>query len=155
VIRSGNGISHSEEIGEKSEIFQIWFDPDISKTLQNDATYDDYKKDDFKIVESDNYTKKIIKGDNSPLKLFSENIKINEFSFNSGNFEHNLSLDLVSSIFVLSGEGQFNNQIIKKGDFIVIEDEEILKIKSDSHIKLFEITSPKNPSYPTYFQRFG
>ena len=155
VIRSGNGISHSEEIGEKSEIFQIWFDPNISKTLLNDATYDDYKSKDFEIIESDNYIKKIIKGDNSPLKLFSENIKINEFSFNSGNFEHNLRLDLVNSIFVLSGEGQFNNQIIKKGDFIVIEDEEILKIKSDSHIKLFEITSPKNPSYPTYFQRFG
>jgi len=87
--------------------------------------------------------------------LFSENITINEFSFNSGDFEHNLSLDLVSSIFILDGEGEFNNHIIKKGDFIVIEDEEILKIKSDSHLKLFEITSPKKPSYPTYFQRFG
>ena len=125
------------------KIFQIWFDPNISKTLLNDATYDDYKSKDFEIIESDNYIKKIIKGDNSPLKLFSENIKINEFSFNSGNFEHNLRLDLVNSIFVLSGEGQFNNQIIKKGDFIVIEDEEILNIKSDSHIKLFEITSLK------------
>ena len=38
MIRSGNGISHSEEIGEKSEIFQIWFDPNISKTLLNDAS---------------------------------------------------------------------------------------------------------------------
>ena len=44
---------------------------------------------------------------------------------------------------------------IKKGDFIIIEDEETLNIKSDSHIKLFEITSPKKPSYPTYFERFG
>ena len=155
VIRSGNGISHSEEIGEKSEIFQIWFDPNISKSLLNDATYDDYKSRDFKIVEFDNYIKKIIKGDGSPLELTSENIHINEFSFNSGKFDHNLSLGLTSSIFVIDGKGQFNNQIIKKGDFIVIEDEEILNIECDNHIKLFEITSPKNPSYPTYFQRFG
>ena len=154
MIRSGNGISHSEEIGEKSEIFQIWFDPDISKTLLNDATYDDYEKDDFKIIESDNYTKKIIKGDSSPVKLISENITINEFFYNSGTFKHNLNMDLMSSIFILDGEGEFNNHIIKKGDFIVIEDEEILNIKSDSHLKLFEITSPKKPSYPTYFQRF-
>ena len=89
------------------------------------------------------------------MKLFSENIKINEFSFNSGDFEHNLSLDLTSSIFVLDGEGQFNNQKIKKGDFIIIKDEETLNIKCNSYIKLFEITSPKKPSYPTYFQRFG
>ena len=33
VIRSGSGISHSEEICDNSEIFQIWFDPDLSKTL--------------------------------------------------------------------------------------------------------------------------
>ena len=155
VIRSGNGISHSEEIGEKSEIFQIWFDPDISKTLLNDATYDDYKKDDFKIIESDNYTKKIIKGDSSPVKLISENITINEFFYNSGTFKHNLNTDLMSSVFVLDGEAQFNNHLIKKGDFIIIEDEEVLNIKCDSHSKLFEINSPKNPSYTTYFQRFG
>ena len=30
----GNGISHAEEIDDKSKIFQIWFDPDLSKSLQ-------------------------------------------------------------------------------------------------------------------------
>ena len=155
VIRSGSGISHSEEIGKKSEIFQIWFDPDISKTLLNDATYDDYKKDVFKTIESNNYTKKIIKGDSSPVELISENITINELFFNSGTFKHNLNMDLMSSIFVLDGEAEFNNHLIKKGDFIIIEDEQMLNIKCDSYIKLFEINSPKNPSYDTYFQRFG
>jgi hypothetical protein len=155
VIRSGNGISHSEEIGENSEIFQIWFDPDISKTLLNVATYDDYKLDDFKIIESNNCIKKIIKGDSSPIELISENILINEFSYSSGNFEHKLSLDLISSIFVLEGEGQFNNQLVKKGDFIIIHDEETLNIMCSSYVKLFEITSFKNSTYPTYFQRFA
>ena len=56
----------------------------------------------------------------------------------------------------ISGEvsdGQTNETLI--GANIIIEDEETLNIKSDSHIKLFEITSPKKPSYPTYFERFG
>ena len=48
IIRSGNGISHSEEILENSEIFQIWFDPDLSKSLKRSATYNDYKHSDFK-----------------------------------------------------------------------------------------------------------
>ena len=43
IIRSGNGISHSEEILENSEIFQIWFDPDLSKSLKKPASYNDYK----------------------------------------------------------------------------------------------------------------
>ena len=155
IIRSGNGISHAEEILDNSRMFQIWFDPDISKTLLNVATYDDYKLDDFKIIESNNCIKKIIKGDSSPIELISENILINEFSYSSGNFEHKLSLDLVSSIFVLEGEGQFNNQLVKKGDFIIIQDEETLNIMCSSYVKLFEITSLKNSTYPTYFQRFA
>ena len=43
IIRSGNGISHAEEINDESEIFQIWFDPDLSKSLKRSATYNDYK----------------------------------------------------------------------------------------------------------------
>ena len=62
IIRSGNGISHAEEIDDKSEIFQIWFDPDLSKSLQKEASYDDYSSDDFKVIELENKTKKIIMG---------------------------------------------------------------------------------------------
>ena len=51
IIRSGNGISHAEELESKSEIFQIWFDPDLSKTLKKEASYDDYKSKDFKIIK--------------------------------------------------------------------------------------------------------
>ena len=155
IIRSGKGISHSEEIGEKSEIFQIWFDPDISKTLHNDATYDDYKLSDFPTTEIGNCEKKIIKGIGSPIKLFSEKININEYVFKNGIYEHNLDLNLVSSMFILEGEAQFNESLVSKGDFIIIENENLIKIKSTGNIKVFEITSPKNPTYPTYFQRFG
>ena len=31
---------------------KTFFMLDISKTLQNDATYDDYKSNDFEIIES-------------------------------------------------------------------------------------------------------
>ena len=35
IIRSGNGISHSEELMENCEIFQIWFDPNLEYLLIN------------------------------------------------------------------------------------------------------------------------
>jgi redox-sensitive bicupin YhaK (pirin superfamily) len=155
VIRSGKGISHSEEIGEKSEIFQIWFDPDISKALNSEATYDDYQLSDFPIIESGNCFKKIIKGDDSPVELFSENVNVYEYVFKNGVFEHNLNINLISSIFVLEGEALINNKLVTKGDFIIIENEELIKIDSADQLNIFEITSPKTPTYPTYFQRFG
>ena len=55
IIRAGNGISHSEEMLENSEIFQIWFDPDLSKSLQKSATYNDYKIDQFNFTNHDDY----------------------------------------------------------------------------------------------------
>ena len=58
-------------------------------------------------------------------------------------------------MFILEGEALFNESLISKGDFVIIENEELIKIKSTENIKVFEITSPKKPTYPTYFQRFG
>ena len=33
VIKAGKGISHSEKLKSGSEIFQIWFDPNIQESL--------------------------------------------------------------------------------------------------------------------------
>ena len=67
----------------------------------------------------------------------------------------NLNINLISSIFVLEGEALINNKLVTKGDFIIIENEELIKIDSADQLNIFEITSPKTPTYPTYFQRFG
>ncbi len=46
-IQAGSGVSHSERITKGSELFQIWFDPDFSKSLSKNATYKDYQKISF------------------------------------------------------------------------------------------------------------
>ena len=83
IIRSGNGISHSEEILENSEIFQIWFDPDLSKSLKKSATYNDYKHSDFKKSIADGV--KIIKIHDSKNSAWmdSEGVCINDLYFES------------------------------------------------------------------------
>ena len=58
IIRSRGGISHAEELLEKSEIFQIWFDPDISRSLSQEASYDDYKPEDFYNENGEEFYKK-------------------------------------------------------------------------------------------------
>ena len=71
VIKSGSGISHSEEIGEDSSIFQIWFDPNIAISITNEAEYSDYDVDIFPTFSNPDFDKKIIKGQNSTLNLLS------------------------------------------------------------------------------------
>ena len=79
VIRSGSGRSHSEEICDSSEIFQIWFDPDLSKTLTKEASYSDYKSTEFPVSSTKNKFIKNIIGHDSPVQIDSERVSVNEY----------------------------------------------------------------------------
>ena len=151
IIRSGNGISHSEELMENSEIFQIWFDPNLRVSLNKLASYDDYKSQDFQILDSKWKKTKIIKNENSRLKMDSEGIEIFQYSYlDNKNDEISLKLDKIHSFFVIDGEISINGKIISKGFFFTVRDQNLLKLKILSNSEIFRISSPKNLSYKTY-----
>ncbi len=147
IIRSGSGISHAEEIDENSEIFQIWFIPDLSISLYENASYDDYKKNEFPIESNQNFTKKIIKGNKSPLSMKTEKIEINQYEINSGKIEIKTSSNFTHSFFVIDGKISLENQKTKKSDFAIINDSNKITIESNSYSSIFEIKSPLIPSY--------
>ena len=151
IIRSGNGISHSEELMENSEIFQIWFDPNLRVSLYKLASYDDYKSQDFQILDSKWKKTKIIKNENSKLKMDSEGIEIFQYSYlDNKNDEISLNLDKIHSFFIIDGEISINGKIISKGFFFTVRDQNLLKLKILSNSEIFRISSPKNVSYKTY-----
>ena len=151
IIRSGNGISHSEELMENSEIFQIWFDPNLRVSLNKLASYDDYKSQDFQILDSKWKKTKIIKDENSKLKMDSEGIEIFQYSYlDNKNDEISLKLDKIHSFFIIDGEISINGKIISKGFFFTVRDQNLLKLKILSNSEIFRISSPKNVSYKTY-----
>ena len=115
IIRSGNGISHSEEILEKSEIFQIWFDPDLSKSLKKPASYNDYKHDKFKFSKFENYSIKHIQNKNSKMWMDSEDIVINEYFIDkSSSLDIKIESDKIHSFFLHEGEFLLKSSISKK-----------------------------------------
>tara|TARA_B100001564_G_scaffold134519_1_gene112815 strand:+ start:443 stop:1201 length:759 start_codon:yes stop_codon:yes gene_type:complete len=152
IIRSGNGISHSEEIMENSEIFQIWFDPDLSKALKNIASYNDYKAESFQIKNSNNKSVKIIKDGDSTFKMESEEITIKEhhFKYNLKKTSLGIIKEKVHSLFIITGKLEINSQKLDKGTFFKVHNTDELEIKILSDVILFEIISPINPSYKTY-----
>ena len=151
IIRSGNGISHSEELMENSEIFQIWFDPNLRVSLNKLASYDDYKSQDFQILDSKWKKTKIIKSENSRLNMDSEGIEIFQYFYRDNkNDEISLKLDKIHSFFIIDGEISINGKIISKGFFFTVRDQNLLKLKIFSNSEIFRISSPKNVSYKTY-----
>ena len=152
IIRSGNGISHAEEIDDNSEIFQIWFDPDLSKSLKKEATYDDYSSKDFKLIDKGNRSFKVIVGEGSPMHMDSENVCINEHYLSKGNHRFNIEKDLIHSYFIIDGEIILDNKKLEKGTFFTVSSENEVVFESSETTKIFEIISPLNPSYRTYSQ---
>jgi redox-sensitive bicupin YhaK (pirin superfamily) len=155
IIRSGNGISHAEEILDNSEIFQIWFDPDISKTISKTATYNDYKSTSFPIIKNKESTVVTIKGKNSPFIMDTEGIEIYETSFKDGSHQSDLFTSKVYSFFIKKGMMIHDGDEYEQGTFIKIEKESKFDFKSKSGLEVFEIRSPERPSYLTYFERFN
>ena len=155
IIRSGNGISHAEEILDNSEMFQIWFDPDISKTISKPATYNDYKSTSFPIIKNKKNTVVTIKGENSPFIMDTEGIEIYETSFKDGSHQSDLFTSKVYSFFIKKGIMIHDGDEFKQVTFIKIEKEYKFDFKSKSGLELFEIRSPERPSYLTYFERFN
>jgi len=103
IIRSGNGISHAEEILDNSRMFQIWFDPNISKTITQPATYSDYKHASFPILKKEKISITTIKGNDSPFQMDSEGIEIYEIKYDDGLHETNLDSKKIYSFFIKQG----------------------------------------------------
>jgi len=148
VIKSGKGISHSEEICAESAIFQIWFDPNINKSQYKDAEYKDYQSSSLPVESQKSIDIKTIVGEKSPVNLDTEEISIREISLKKN---HILPLETKSiySIYIIHGKIILNGQIVNKDDFAIIEDENQLTISVDRLSKIFIIASPKTPSYKT------
>lgn len=150
VIRAGNGISHAEKVLPGGEFFQIWFDPDLSKSLSKEASYSDIKGSEFPSFSTENGIVKTIIGEGSPMKIDTEGVSVREVSGVSGHWEMQLEGASIYTIYVLSGEGQSSYGSLVANDFLVIKDEIQLNIEFAKSAKLFIIQSPANVSYQTY-----
>lgn len=146
VIDSANGISHSEELCENSEIFQIWFDPNIKKSLNREAKYKDYPNEVFPVISNNAFSVKNIVGKNSPVLLETEDISIQEISIDNS---HSIPLrdEHTYSIYLIYGHIDINGEELKKDDFVILNNEKGMNISCHENSKLFLVTSLKTPSY--------
>ena len=119
IIQSGSGISHSEAINKNSSIFQIWLDPNLEKTLYQTATYKDYSQEDFPTIGN----KRVIIGEESPLKVKTEGVEMFELNLKE-TFTMKLNKENYYSIYVLSGGPTINNNSVEQDDFIRIKHEQ-------------------------------
>jgi len=155
IIRAGNGISHSEKVNANSHMFQIWFDPDLSKTLQQKASYDDFKAADFPILNEDGIKTKVYKGEGSPLKMDAEGVEISEKTIPAGSHTFVLDESKTHSFYILNGEAKVEDKNLVQDDFFIVSEGNNLTLTLVEETKLFLISSPTKLNYKTYTEQLS
>lgn len=152
IIRAGSGISHSEWMGKDGEMFQIWFDPDLTKTLDKPASYDDYRAADFPEKKEGNAVIKTLAGAGSPFRMDTPGVDVFQIEMASGSYAFPAETGKIYSAYVLNGEVFFNGEAAKQSDFVQMTEQTEIRLEASAGAKVFVIASPAQPGYRTYGQ---
>lgn len=164
IIRSGDGISHAEHLDANSSIFQIWFDPNLQKTLQRPASYSDYAAASIPVTKTDSTKVWHLAGENGIMEMEASGIKINRYQWSGGPLEWEASPDYYYSVYAIAGPVQVGTLEANTHDFIQIEptagqDEDGSSAKIQLHAEgdadVFVIASPQSPGYKTYADQWS
>jgi hypothetical protein len=85
------------------------------------------------------------------MKMDSEGVFINEYFFRTGNHLLEIKEDFIHSYFILNGEIEYGKNILRKGTFFTVKKQNNFEFQSLIETRVFEIISPLNPKYKTYF----
>jgi redox-sensitive bicupin YhaK (pirin superfamily) len=154
IIRSGNGITHSEKINAGSEMFQIWFDPDLSKTISAPASYNDYPADSFHVNKQNGFDVKTYTEGGANFALVAPGINIKEISFDAGEHSIAVSKDKIFSAYILEGKININGEAMGVNDFFTANSDADLEFTAGENGKIFIIESPEAVPYKTYAERY-
>lgn len=152
IIRAGSGISHAEHVSGESSFFQIWFDPDLSTSMQQPASYDNYSSGVFREEENNGVKVKNYTNNGSPLKMYTKGVEIYEIMIENDSYDLSLNTSKMRSFYVLEGSLLANENALEQHDFVRFQDEEKLQLSTKTKARIFVVDLLKDPGYTTYAQ---
>ena len=154
VIQAGSGVQHSERIIKGSELFQIWFDPDFSKSMTKDAVYIDYQASEFKSIKRDSIERVSYLKPRGAINFQTEEIGIEKLKFDSGDYVEEVDKESTYSYYLLDGEMKINSEVVQKDSFLVLSEMDSVDFTVNESAELFVIKSPTVPSYKQFIERY-
>jgi redox-sensitive bicupin YhaK (pirin superfamily) len=165
VMQTGSGVSHQEKVSANAELFQIWFEPELTEAIRRQPTYRQHEHEDFPLESSPaGYRVKTVIGPGAPIQLVTD-IKMWDVEVNSGTlYKHKVSKEYTLTALAIRGQGTWAESGAEKEpvhfhhkDFIVagaITETEVEIVNTDECImRLILIEVPSTVSYPLYHKR--
>jgi len=160
VMQTNSGVSHEEQIlGEHTEFFQIWFEPDIRQTLRLEPTYRELQASDIAAQQSDGVTTRTIIPLDSEGSLISEVAMVEHKIASGSSFTKKIDSGWSMTAVVIEGQGQWSTSsgetIETSGeDFVVAQSkaggELTIQSTGDKPLWIMVVDVPTDPEYPLY-----
>ncbi len=161
VMQTGSGVSHEEEtVGDRTEFFQIWFEPDLRKSTRQQPTYKDVEAKNFPVRDQEGVRIKTVLGKGSPVALDTDVLmqdvsipegRIHEVSIAKGK---SLALVAVSGAGLLFDKSMGSKVELHPKDLVVIHGATsgiiALQPNSNGKFRFVGIETPAKADYPLY-----
>ncbi|AJY75354.1 pirin family protein [Paenibacillus beijingensis] len=165
VMQTGSGVSHQEKLSADSELFQIWFEPELTEAVRRKPTYRQYEHEDFpQESHAAGYSVKTIMGTGAPIQLVAD-IEMWDVEVNSGaQYRHQVPAGYTLTALAIRGQGTWGESGASKPpvpfqhkDFILAaaESETVIEMTNPGEeiMRLILIKVPTTVSYPLYPKR--
>jgi len=164
IMQTGSGVSHEEEtLGDTTEFFQIWFEPDLSAAIQRTPAYREFSDEVFPIQKKEGVTIKFILGAEAPMTLVTE-ASMQDVTIGPGaRYQRVLAPGQSLAIVAISGKGMGVDEetgrktYFQEKYFAVIhapiEGSISFQAKGDNALRLAIIEVPSQVSYPLYREK--
>ena len=161
VMQTGSGVSHEEEtVSDHNEFFQIWFEPNLKKTVHQTPTYSEFRNEDFPTEVRDGVTLKHIIGNGAPISILTEAAMQDILIPPSHRYQHGLFTNRTLAVVVINGKGKLigeahvEKHYLKPRYFAVVHarnNESIsIQAEEDTPLRIAMIEVPAEVDYPLY-----
>jgi len=162
VMQTGSGISHQEEMhGERTDFFQIWFEPNMREALRKTPVYADYNDGDFPVTAPvEGVSVKQIIGGESP-NVIDAPAQVDDITVAAGAgytvrlpAHHALATMMISGDGTWTGEGLDGDHAVESRAFALVKsgaDLELTLTAGESGARLMNVVVPISVDYPLQF----
>lgn len=159
VMQTGAGISHQEEMyGQRTEFFQIWFEPDLRQAVTRPPQYGQYIHEEFDQDVSDGLRVKAIIGPGAPVQLVAP-VRMADVEVDPGkSYRHDFKAGQALAAMTVSGRGVWTagaeTATVQAKDYTVLtalEDTNVeLKANEAGPLRVVWVETPLEVDYPLY-----
>jgi redox-sensitive bicupin YhaK (pirin superfamily) len=162
VMQTGSGISHQEEMhGERTDFFQIWFEPNFRESLRKPPVYADFEAEDFPLVENGEGVRvKPIIGNGGPVDIEAP-VRVEEVFIEPGASysvavpaHHALASVVITGGGTWRGDALHEEKVVGDRDFALLKsgsDVELSLAAGSQKMRLLNVITPIQVDYPLQF----